>query len=131
MIYILIYLFIETLVSVEIASQIGGLNTFFEIVISALLGIYFLKTLHENVVDDIVELAKGEISFSQFTSRTIWRAVGAVLLIVPGFFTDILGILFQLSFITDAVVNIFTPKSRELEDSNIIDVEDINKKSLK
>lgn len=40
MIYFLLYLLFEVLLSVEIASIIGGLNTFLEIIVSALLGIF-------------------------------------------------------------------------------------------
>ncbi len=43
MIYFLIYLFFEVIVSVNIASAIGSLATFFEIIGSALLGFIILN----------------------------------------------------------------------------------------
>lgn len=105
MIYILVYLFIETLVSVEISSQIGGLNTFLEMILTAGIGIYILRNFKQSLFFNVTEFMGGGISLNQFKSRNIFPFVGAILLIVPGFFSDILGLILQFSIFTDLITS--------------------------
>jgi UPF0716 family protein affecting phage T7 exclusion len=101
MIYFLIYLLVEVLISVEISSQIGGLNTFLEIMLTAIAGFLLIRNLKETLLFNIAEFMAGGITVSQLKSRNVFPFAGAILLILPGFFTDIIGLLFQFSFITD------------------------------
>jgi UPF0716 family protein affecting phage T7 exclusion len=135
MIYFLLYLLVEILVSVEFASAIGGLYTFLEVILSALIGIALLGTFKETLLFNIAELMSGGITFSQFKSRNVFPFAGAVLLIIPGFFSDIVGILFQFSILTDFLKLGDTEKYKPNEDirkkdyeDNIIDVEVIEKR---
>ena len=95
MLYFLLYLFIETFVSVQIASAIGPLWTFLEIIATALYGVWIIKNMHIQMMATMQALANGEISVEEFESMNLYTLAGAVLLIIPGFFTDILGILLQ------------------------------------
>lgn len=99
MIYFFIYLFLEVMISSSISSAIGGLNTFIEILISALVGIFILKNFKLSLMESISKARTGQITQEEFIKTNVGRAMGAVLLIVPGFFTDILGILMQFSFL--------------------------------
>ena len=96
MIYFLMYLFLETMISVWIAGSIGGLNTFLEIVFTALLGIYIIKSAKENLFSTLTELMFQQINSRQFINLNLYPLIGAVLLIVPGFFTDLIGIILQI-----------------------------------
>lgn len=46
----------------------------------------------------MMDLAKGNISQQDFMRLNIFMAVGAIFLIIPGFLTDIIGVLLQFEF---------------------------------
>ncbi|MBD3798402.1 FxsA family protein [Sulfuricurvum sp.] len=112
MIYFLIYLLVEVLVTVEIASQIGGLNTFFEIVGSAFFGIFILMNFRHTLAENVYALRSSQIDMDGFTKRNLFGLFGAVLLILPGIFGDILGLLMQFSLLSKFFVNRFSGKYR-------------------
>ena len=121
MIYFFIYLFIEVMVSSTIAGIIGGLNTFLEILISAMIGIFILRTFKLSLMESITKAQNGTITQEEFIKTNVGRALGAVLLIIPGFFTDVLGILMQFSFLVVLFSKIFkfkTPTHRTTYSTN-------------
>lgn len=87
------------MVSSAIVSTIGGLATFFEIIISAFIGLWLLKNFKFALIANMVSLSRGEIAPDSFIKLNLAMAIGAVLLIVPGFLTDIIGILLQFEFV--------------------------------
>lgn len=110
MIYFLIYLFVEVLITIEIASKIGGLNTFFEIVGSAFFGIFILMNFRHTLAENVYALRMRQIDVSGFTKRNLFGLFGAILLILPGFFGDIIGLLMQFSLLNKFFINRFSPK---------------------
>ena len=142
MIYFLAYLFLEVLISVNISSAIGGLMTFIEIILSAMIGISILLNFRKTLVENLTAVTAHTINLEEFQKLNLFALFGAILLIVPGFFTDILGIVMQFSVITSMFVNRYKVKSvnnteyyenkQTQKDSNVIDVEIIgDKPSLK
>ena len=128
MLYFLLYLFIETFVSVQIASLIGPVWTFIEIIASAAYGIWIIKNMHIQMMATMQSLASGEITVEEFESMNLATLIGAILLIIPGFFTDILGILLQFGvFSTFIAKKILKLRSKKREDENVIDVEIIER----
>ena len=124
MIYLLLYLFIETFVSVVIASQIGPIWTFLEIVASAAYGIWILKNIHLQLFTTMQALAQGEITYEDFEQMNIATMLGAILLIVPGFFTDMVGLLLQFGVLSKFIAQkILKLKSKKRENEDVIDVE--------
>jgi len=130
MIYFLLYLFIETVVSVNIASRLGGVLTFIEIIVSAIIGFYILMNFQYKANEYLFAVAKKEISLEEFENLSLYTLIGAILLIIPGFFTDILGILFQFK----AFATFFAKKFLHLKkkppkkgDEDVIDVEIIER----
>ncbi len=136
MIYFLIYLFLEVVISVNIASKIGGVATFFELILSAALGFFLLSNSRYTVFESMRSLANGEITIEEFNKLNLFSMLGAILLILPGFFSDILGILLQFSFFgTLFAKKILHLKSRKKRDNftpneeiEVIDVEIIEEK---
>ena len=126
------YLFLEVIISVNIASEIGGLNTFFEIMISGVLGIALLINVKSTMMESIKALSEGSISMQQFTKLNIFAFLGALFLILPGFFSDIIGILMQFSVLTGLVMSRVMPNENiqnqnyQKGDDNVIDVEIVN-----
>ncbi|EQB35475.1 hypothetical protein M947_09330 [Sulfurimonas hongkongensis] len=138
MIYFLIYLFLEVLISVNISSTIGGLFTFFEIIITALIGILILLNFRETLFQNITAVSYHAIDLQEFQRLNLFTIIGAFLLIVPGFMTDIIGALMQFSIFTRMLVNRYNVQSsskyksediqkNQKKDSDVIDVEVITK----
>jgi 2-isopropylmalate synthase/UPF0716 protein FxsA len=110
MIYFLIYLFAEVFITIEIATQIGGLATFFEIVFSAFLGIFILMNFRHTLSENLDALRTRQIDMQGFSNRNIMGLLGAILLILPGFLCDFIGILMQFSLLGTLIINRFTRK---------------------
>lgn len=85
--------------------------------------------MHIQMMATMQALANGEISVEEFESMNLYILLGAILLIIPGFFTDILGILLQFGVFSRFIARkIFKLKSkRDMEDSDVIDVEIIER----
>lgn len=134
MLYFLIYLFLEVLVSTEISSYIGGLATFFEIIGSAMIGIAILMKFRTTFMQNLQAVSMQRIDLKEFQKLNLFTIIGAIFLILPGFLTDIIGILLQFSVITSMFVNQYNVKSTNYKtqddfkkkDDDVIDVEVIS-----
>lgn len=134
MLYFFIYLFLEVIVSTQIASYIGGLATFFEIIGSAMLGFAILANFGSTFMQNLRAVSLHRIDLREFQKLNLFTIVGAILLILPGFLTDIIGILMQFSVLTSMLVNSFGTKQSDYtmqndfnkKDDDVIDVEVIN-----
>jgi len=137
-IYFVIYLLLETVVSVEISSQLGGLNTFIEMVFTAFIGVLIMRNFKSIIFFNLGELVSGTMNIQEFGNRNLFPLVGAVLLIIPGFLTDIFGVLMQFSFLVSFIFRKIsggqsdrpTPEPREgdyqwTREDNIIDIEEL------
>jgi len=126
MLYFLAYLFLEVLVSVNISSAIGGLATFFEILITAFIGISILVNFRQTLMENMTAVSYNCIDLEEFQRLNLFTLIGAILLIIPGFLTDIIGILLQFSAVTSMIVNRYNVKSGRC--NTIFDGENINHK---
>ena len=136
MIYFLVYLFLEVLISVNISSAIGGLTTFVEIMLSAFIGISILVNFRKTLVENMTAVSYNCIDLQQFQKLNLFTLFGAILLIIPGFLTDIMGLLMQFGVFTSMLVNRYHVKSDTCKntydknhmkkDNNVIDVEVID-----
>lgn len=128
-----LYLFLEVLVSYEAIDFIGVLGFVLEIIITALLGFFILVNFRLFVNDALIRLRDRQLSYEAFVGSNIFRILGAILLILPGALTDMIGILMQFSAVGFMFVKPFvrsTPAqdSKNMQDStDIIDVEVIEK----
>ncbi len=112
--YFLIYLFLEVFVTVNIASSIGAVATFLELVISALVGLILLANMRVTLMQNLNALMQGEISIESFQRLNLWAIVGAILFILPGFLGDIVGLLLQFS----SIVTLFASKFLHVKEEN-------------
>ena len=82
-----IYLFIK------IGSQIGAFNTVLFIFITAIIGVYYAKYEGINTIrSGFVQVIKNEVPAYEIISGAA-IAFAAILLIIPGFATDLIGFL--------------------------------------
>jgi UPF0716 family protein affecting phage T7 exclusion len=136
MIYFLLYLFLEVIISTNIASAIGGLMTFFAIIVTAFIGVSILVNFRKTLVENMTAVSYNCIDLEQFQRLNLFTLFGAILLIIPGFLTDIIGIIMQFSVFTSMLVNryhvksdnckTFTEEKNIQKDSDVIDVEIIS-----
>ena len=89
---------IEIYLMIKIGSMIGALNTILLIFITAITGIFFARLQGLNAIrSGFSQLVKNEIPIYEIASGAA-LAFAAVLLIIPGFLTDIIGFLLIIPF---------------------------------
>jgi 2-isopropylmalate synthase/UPF0716 protein FxsA len=132
MIYFLIYLFLEVIITVEVASKIGGLMMFTEIMVSALMGIAILFNFRTTLLSNVMELKERRISANGFYKRNLLSLLGAILLILPGIFTDIIAVVIHVILLSSLIISRFMPKyptsnqPHQSKDDHVIDAEIIS-----
>ena len=131
MIYFLAYLFIEIFVSYEFTKILTPFGMFLEVILSAIWGIVLIQNLNFTLRDSMIKVMHREISQEEFISIGMFKFIGAILLIIPGVFTDILGVLMQFDEFGAFIARKFLPKKDIQKDpfeDDIIDVEIIEDK---
>ena len=84
---------IEIYLMIKIGGVIGAFNTIFLIFFTAIVGIYFAKLEGLNAIrSGFSQLVKNEIPLYEIISGAA-LAFAALLLIIPGFLTDVIGFL--------------------------------------
>ena len=84
---------IEIYVMIKIGHQIGALNTIIMIFLTAIIGIYFVKIQGVNTVrSGLLNLYQNKMPIYEIVSGAS-LAIAAILLIIPGFITDIFGFI--------------------------------------
>ena len=122
---------LEIFLLIKIGGQIGALNTVALIFLTAVIGIYFAKLQGiQALKSGMVNLYRNKIPIYEIMSGAS-IALAALLLIVPGFFTDLVGFLFLIPF-TRKILFKFTfknrPKTKEEDQNKTIEGEIIDKK---
>ena len=98
---------IEIYLLIKIGSQIGAITTIFLIFMTAIIGIYYAKYEGLNTLKSgFSQLSKNETPTYEFISGAA-IAFAALLLIIPGFATDIIGFLFIFPFSIKIIFNNF------------------------
>jgi UPF0716 protein FxsA len=125
LIAIIIVPIIEIYLLIKIGSEIGALTTILLIFITAITGIYYAKYEGLNTLKSaIVQLSRNETPTYQVLSGTV-IAFAALLLIIPGFATDILGFLLIFPISRKIIFNLFGKQfvKKENKKNNFIDGE--------
>ena len=122
---------IEIFLLIKIGGQLGALNTVALIFITAIIGIYFAKLQGiQTIRSGMTNLYQNKMPIYEIISGAS-IAVAALLLIIPGFFTDTIGFLLLIPF-TRKILFTFTFKNRikkEKENQNkTIEGEIVDKK---
>tara|TARA_Y100000389_G_scaffold186221_1_gene206359 strand:+ start:32 stop:457 length:426 start_codon:yes stop_codon:yes gene_type:complete len=114
---------IEIYLLIKIGSQIGAITTIFLIFTTAVVGIYYAKYEGLNTLKSgFNQLSKNEApTFEIISGAAI--AFAALLLIIPGFVTDILGFLIIFPISRKYIFNNFSKKFKQKknEKNNFID----------
>ena len=126
---------IEIYLFIKIGSQIGALTTITLIFVTALLGIMYARYEGLNTLrSGFTQLIKNELPAYEIISGAA-IAFAALLLIIPGFATDIIGFLIIFPFTRKLIFKNLSSKfqMKKKIDENFIDgeYEDIDKKDDK
>ena len=114
----------EIYLLIKIGSQIGALITIILIFATAIIGIYYAKYEGINILKSgFIQLSKNQAPTYEMISGAA-VAFAALLLIVPGFITDIIGFFLIFPLSRKFVFTFFEKKfSRKQEKNNYIDGE--------
>ena len=114
---------LEVFLLIKIGGEIGALSTVALIFLTALIGIYFAKLQGiQTFKSGIINLYQNKIPVYEMVSGAS-IAIAAILLIVPGFFTDFIGFLLLVPF-TRKIIFALTirnkiPSEKEKNDKTI------------
>ena len=101
---------IEIYLFIKIGSQIGAFNTISLIFLTAIIGVAYAKHEGFNTLKSgILGLTRNEIPFYEIISGAA-LAFAALLLILPGFATDIFGILLIFPYTRKMFIKKFSKK---------------------
>ncbi len=116
---------IEIYIFIKIGSKIGAFNTIFLIFLTAIVGIYYARYEGLNTIrSSIAQIVKNEIPAYEIVSGAA-IAFAALLLIIPGFATDILGFLIIFPFTRKLIFKKISKKfdKKDFKKKNYIDGE--------
>ena len=125
---------VEVFLMIKIGGKIGALNTVALIFLTAIIGVYFAKQEGiKTIRSGAINLYQNKIPIYEIISGAS-IAIAALLLIIPGFFTDTVGFLLLIPLTRRILISSFVksknPKTKK-EKTNILDGEIIEDKDKK
>ena len=128
---------VEIYLFIKIGSQIGALNTILLIFATAIIGVFYARYEGLNTLrSGFMQIVKNELPAYEIISGAA-IAFAALLLIIPGFATDVLGFLMIIPFSRKLILrnlsNKLKKKSNEKKnfiDGEFEDIEDDNDRKL-
>ena len=118
---------LEIFLMIKIGGEIGALNTIFLIFLTAVIGVYYARIQGmQTLRSGLVNLYQNKMPIYELISGAS-IAFAALLLIIPGFFTDFIGFLLLVPFTRNVLFKTLIKekklKNREDIKTNIIDGE--------
>jgi len=128
------YPILEITLMIQIGQQIGAFNTIALIFFTAIVGIYYAKIEGINIIKSgMTNLYKNKIPFYEMLSgATI--ATAAILLILPGFISDVIGFFLLIPFTRKILINLWLKKKyvqQSAASEKVIDAEIIEEEKKK
>jgi len=128
---------VEIYLLIKIGSQIGAISTILLIFTTAIIGVYYAKYEGLNTLrSGFTQLSKNETPTYEVISGAA-IAFAALLLIIPGFATDVLGFLLIFPLSRKLIFNKFIKKLKVKKNKNnnfiegdFEDIEDDNDKKI-
>ena len=114
---------IEIYLMIKIGGIIGAFNTIFLIFFTAVTGIYFARLGGLNALKSgFAQLLKNQMPIYEIISGAA-LAFAALLLIIPGFLTDLIGFLLIVPVTRKFFINMMSSKikTKEIYDENVIE----------
>ena len=128
---------VEIYLFIKIGSQIGAFSTIFLVFFTAVVGVYYAKYEGINTVrSGMIQIIKNQIPARELISGAA-IAFAAVLLIIPGFATDLIGFLLIIPITRKLILGKLSKKfkGKEMKKNDFIegefeDIEDDNDRKI-
>ena len=128
---------VEIYLFIKIGSQIGAFSTIFLVFFTAVVGVYYARYEGINTLrSGMTQIIKNQIPAHELISGAA-IAFAAVLLIIPGFATDLIGFLLIIPITRKLILRRFKKKfeNKETKKSDFIegefeDIEDDNDRKI-
>ena len=120
----------EIFLLIKIGGKIGALNTISLIVLTAIIGVYFARLQGiQTLKSGITCLYQNQVPIYELLSGAS-IAFAALLLIIPGFFTDLIGFSLLIPFTRNIIFKFLIRSKKKVNkaDNKTIDGEVIDKK---
>ena len=121
---------LEIFLMIKIGGEIGALNTVALIFLTAIIGIYYARLQGiQTLKSGLINLYQNKVPVYELIAGAS-IAFAALLLIIPGFFTDIIGFILLIPFSRKLLFNLIIKNKTEINkkrNENIIDGEIVNK----
>tara|TARA_Y100000996_G_scaffold407756_1_gene385772 strand:- start:932 stop:1351 length:420 start_codon:yes stop_codon:yes gene_type:complete len=109
---------LEIFIMIKIGGHVGALNTIILILLTAVIGIYFAKIQGiQTLKSGIFNIYQNKIPIYEIISGAS-IAFAALLLIIPGFFTDFLGFVLLVPFSRKILFKILLKKKNKINSKN-------------
>ena len=109
---------VEIYLFIKVGSQIGALNTILLILTTAVVGIWYARYEGFNTLrSGMSQLVKNELPLYEIVSGAA-IAFAALLLILPGFATDIIGILLVFPVTRKIILSKYSKKNTSKKNDN-------------
>jgi len=122
---------LEIFLFIKIGGQVGALNTVALIFLTAIIGIYFAKLQGiQTLKSGMVNLYQNKIPIYEILSGAS-IAIAALLLIIPGFFSDLIGFLLLMPFTRKIIFSLVLknkPQAKMNSEDETIDGEIVDHK---
>ena len=128
---------IEIYLFIKIGSQIGAISTILLIISTAIIGVYYAKYEGLNTLKSgFIQLSKNKTPAYEVLSGAA-IAIAALLLIIPGFATDVIGFLIIFPITRKLLFSKFikkidkkSPEKKDFIEGEFEDIEDDNDKKI-
>ena len=121
---------LEIFLMIKIGGEIGALSTVALIFLTAIIGIYYAKLQGiQTLKSGLINLYQNKVPVYELIAGAS-IAFAALLLIIPGFFTDIIGFILLIPFSRKLLFNLIIKNKIEInkkKNKNVIDGEIVNK----
>ena len=113
---------IEIYLMIKVGGVIGAFNTIFLIFFTAITGVYFARLAGLNAIrSGFNQLIKNEIPIYEIISGAA-VAFAALLLIIPGFLTDLIGFLLIIPITRKFFISVISSKFKNKKVNNNEDI---------
>jgi UPF0716 protein FxsA len=105
---------LEIFLMIKIGGVVGAFNTVILIFLTAVIGIYFAKVQGiQTLKSGMINLYQNKMPVNEILAGAS-IAIAALLLIIPGFFTDFIGFLFLVPFTRKIIFSIALKNKKEV-----------------
>ncbi len=135
MLFLLIpFFFIELYISLKTGENIGFLWSALWIMGSFIFGMMLLKRSSNTMMSNMNNMRQGKLDMRRFQNASMSYFIAAILLMIPGVFSDFLGLIalgytFYLQFVAKITPEQTNKNFNPQGDDNVIDVEIIDEHS--